>query len=41
MAMPGGAVNPINNPDGLRSGLCGPTFVGTLTATLDVPKKDE
>ncbi len=41
MATPGGAVNPINNPDGLRSRLCGPTFVGTLTATLDFPKKDE
>jgi uncharacterized protein (TIGR02001 family) len=31
MATPGGAVNPISNPDGLRSRLCGATFVGALS----------
>lgn len=39
VATPGGNPNPISNPDGLRSGLCGPAFVGTLTATLDMPRK--
>lgn len=36
MATPGGIVNPITNPDGLRSRLCGPAFVGTLTAKFDL-----
>jgi uncharacterized protein (TIGR02001 family) len=39
MATPGGAVNPISNPDGLMSRLCGATFVATLKASIDVPKK--
>ncbi|HEY2134368.1 MAG TPA: TorF family putative porin [Xanthobacteraceae bacterium] len=30
MATPGGTVNLVSNPDGLRSRLCGATFVGTL-----------
>jgi hypothetical protein len=29
-AIPGGVSNPGNNPTGLRSGLCGATFSGTL-----------
>jgi hypothetical protein len=29
-AIPGGIANPINNPFGLRSGLCGATFSATL-----------
>ena len=36
MATPGGVANPINNPDGLRSRLCGATLVGTLTAKFDL-----
>lgn len=32
---PGGALNPISNPDGLRSRLCGAAVVGTLTAAFD------
>jgi hypothetical protein len=31
MATPGGAVDPVSNPDGLRSRLCGATFVGALS----------
>ena len=34
-ATPGGAVNAISNPDGLRSHLCGAAVVGTLTATFE------
>jgi uncharacterized protein (TIGR02001 family) len=30
-AAPGGAINPVTNPMGLRSNWCGPAFVGTLT----------
>jgi len=37
-ATPGGAINPVTNPDGLRSRWCGAAFVATLTATLDFPK---
>ena len=37
-ATPGGAINPVSNPQGLRSQWCGAAFVGTLTATLDFPK---
>jgi uncharacterized protein (TIGR02001 family) len=40
MASAGGAVNPINNPDGLRSRLCGAAVVGTLTITFDLVGKD-
>jgi uncharacterized protein (TIGR02001 family) len=36
MATPGGVVNPITNPDGLRSRLCGAAFVATLTAKFDL-----
>ncbi len=35
MATPGGVPNPINNPDGLQSRLCGAAFVGTLNVTFD------
>jgi hypothetical protein len=31
MASPGGAVDPIRNPGGLRSRLCGAALVGTLS----------
>lgn len=34
-ATPGGALDPIRNPDGLRSRLCGAAFVGTLTAAFE------
>ncbi|HUI97913.1 MAG TPA: TorF family putative porin [Xanthobacteraceae bacterium] len=37
-ATPGGAIDPVSNPQGLRSQWCGAAFVGTLTATLDFPK---
>jgi hypothetical protein len=30
-AMPGGAIDPLTNPTGLRSNWCGPAFVGTLS----------
>jgi uncharacterized protein (TIGR02001 family) len=36
MATPGGVANPITNPDGLRSRLCGAAFVATLTARFDL-----
>jgi uncharacterized protein (TIGR02001 family) len=35
MATPGGVPNPVNNPDGLQSRLCGAAFVGTLKVTFD------
>jgi hypothetical protein len=36
LATPGGMVNPITNPGGLRSRLCGAAFVGTLTAKFNL-----
>jgi len=35
MATPGGTPDPVTNPDGLRSRLCGATLVGTLTVKFD------
>ena len=35
MATPGGVPNPVSNPDGLQSRLCGAAFVGTLNVTFD------
>ncbi len=35
MATPGGVPNPVNNPGGLQSRLCGAAFVGTLNVTFD------
>jgi uncharacterized protein (TIGR02001 family) len=35
LATPGGVPDPVSNPDGLRSRLCGATLVGTLTVRLD------
>jgi uncharacterized protein (TIGR02001 family) len=35
MATPGGIANPVSNPDGLRSRLCGATLFATLTVKLD------
>jgi hypothetical protein len=35
-ATPGGIPNPINNPDGLRSRLCGAALVGTVTWNFDL-----
>jgi uncharacterized protein (TIGR02001 family) len=40
MASPGGAVNLVNNPDGLRSRLCGAVFVGTLSFKFKPIGKD-
>lgn len=37
-AAPGGAVNPVTNPMGLRSNWCGPVFVGTLTYEFSAGK---
>ena len=36
MAIAGGVANPVSNPDGLRSRLCGATFVGTLTVQFNL-----
>lgn len=36
MATPGGIPNPISNPDGLRSRLCGAALVGTVTWNFDL-----
>jgi uncharacterized protein (TIGR02001 family) len=36
MATPGGVVNAISNPEGLRSRLCGATIVGTLSMKFDL-----
>ena len=40
LASPGGAVNLVNNPDGLRSRLCGAVFVGTLSFKFQPVGKD-
>lgn len=40
LASPGGAVNLVNNPDGLRSRLCGAVFVGTLSFKFKPVGKD-
>jgi hypothetical protein len=40
MATPGGIPNPISNPDGLQSRLCGAALVGTLTAKFDLSDLD-
>jgi len=40
LASPGGAVNLVNNPDGLRSRLCGAAFVGTLSFKFTPVGKD-
>ncbi len=37
-AVPGGAIDPITNPMGLRSNWCGPAFVGTLSFDLSPEK---
>jgi hypothetical protein len=34
-ALPGGAVNPVTNPDGLRSRWCGATFVAKAAFSLN------
>jgi uncharacterized protein (TIGR02001 family) len=39
MATPGGVANPVSNPDGLRSRLCGAALVGTLTMKFQHPNK--
>jgi len=36
LATPGGIPNPISNPDGLRSRLCGAALVGTLSVKFDL-----
>lgn len=36
MATPGGVPNPVSNPDGLRSRLCGASFVATLSGTFEL-----
>ena len=33
---PGGVPDPVSNPDGLRSRLCGAAFVATLTAKFNL-----
>ncbi len=40
MATPGGTVNLVTNPDGLRSRLCGATFVGALSFKFKPIGKD-
>jgi uncharacterized protein (TIGR02001 family) len=37
-AAPGGVINPITNPTGLRSNWCGPVFVGTLSYSFSPGK---
>ena len=34
-SVPGGRINPINNPDGLVSNWCGPTLVAKLWFALN------
>ena len=36
MATGGGVINPVSNPDGLRSRLCGAAFLATLTAKFNL-----
>ena len=41
MAVGGGAVNPISNPGGLRSRLCGPAVVASFSVQFeDLNSKD-
>ena len=37
-AGPGGVIDPITNPTGLRSNWCGPAFVGTLSWEFSLVK---
>ena len=37
-AAPGGVIDPVTNPLGLRSKWCGPVFVGTLTYEFSAGK---